>query len=236
MAPTSPIQTQGGLLLLDKPSGPTSYDMIRWIKRTIKNTKIGHCGTLDPLASGLLIILLGKATKKQSLIMGQDKTYLTRMRFGVRTDTGDTTGTLVEEKPVPPLTQEMVEKVLATFVGDQKQMPPMYSALKHKGTPLYDLARQGKTIEREERQIKIHSLDFLRFINENEIEVRLQCSSGTYVRVLAEDVGQRLNTCGTMSALIREAIGSYSLAQAVSGDELKGFPEDKIWACVKPVA
>src|SRR5262245_59393007 len=137
----------GGLLLVDKPSGPTSYDLVRWIKRSVKDTKIGHCGTLDPLASGLMLILLGKATKKQSTLMSQEKVYLCGMRLGESTDTGDMTGNVTQTAPVPAIDAADLERVAKKFVGTHLQTPPMYSAIKQSGVPLYKLARRGKVVE-----------------------------------------------------------------------------------------
>jgi len=224
-----PAETLDGVLLVDKPSGPTSYDIIRWLKRIIKDVRIGHSGTLDPLASGLLIILLGKATKKQSDFMNMEKIYRCQLKLGVRTNTGDVTGTPVERLPVKQMEQAQLREVLESFVGAQSQMPPMFSALKKEGVPLYKLARKGQTVERSPRQIMIHSIEFLGS-GEGTIDFRVRCSSGTYVRTLVEDVGSRLGSAATMSALVREGIGSFLLAEAVSGMELRSMTPPMIKA------
>ena len=218
-----------GLLLVNKPSGPTTYDLIRWIKRKIKNTKIGHCGTLDPLAAGLVIILLGRATKKQSIYMGQDKDYEGTIRLGVKTDTGDLEGRVIEEKPVPSLRPAHINDVFQRFVGPLNQMPPMYSALKMKGKPLYQYARKGVEVTRQPRQIHIHSLSFVSHQGNNELLFKSRVSSGTYVRVLAEDIGEKLGTCATLASLTRSSIGEMNTSQAVDGDALKDMSAEEIW-------
>ncbi|MFN0117732.1 MAG: tRNA pseudouridine(55) synthase TruB [Elusimicrobiota bacterium] len=216
----NPLETHG-YLLVNKPSGPTSYDIIRWVKRNLKDVKIGHCGTLDPMASGLLILLFGRFTKKQSDIMGRDKVYRFTIRSGIKTDTGDMTGKIIEEKAVPELNESLITQALNSFQGEIEQLPPIYSALKVQGTPMYKLARQGKPVERTPRKIQIKKIEFLRIISVEEFEVRVLCSSGTYVRSLAEDISVKLNTVGTLSALVRESIGPFELKEAIPGEELK---------------
>lgn len=210
-----------GLLLVDKPSGPTSYDMIRWVKRRLPDVKIGHCGTLDPMASGLLILLFGRATRWQSGLMGQDKTYRFTVRFGLKTDTGDVTGKVLETKPLPSLNSASLQTQLSAFVGTQMQTPPMFSAVKQGGTPLYKLARQGVTVERKSREITIRSSELLSLVPPAEAECRVRCSSGTYVRTLAEDLGEKMGTVAALSGLVRESIGSYDLSQSIPGEEIK---------------
>ncbi len=228
----NPLATlrSSGLLFVHKPSGPSSYDMIRWIKRHLKDVKIGHSGTLDPLASGLMIILLGKATKLQSQFMGLDKVYRCRMRLGVKTDSGDITGNVLQEGPVLPVSPIDIERVFKNFVGEVKQTPPMYSALKHEGTPLYKLARRGIEVDRPERTITIHSLVFLDILSPTDIVFRVHCSSGTYVRSLVEEFGAALGACATVVELVRESIGRFSLDQAISGESLKTMTADEVWA------
>jgi len=228
--------TQSGILLVNKPSGPTSYDMIRWIKRSLKNIKIGHCGTLDPMAEGLLIILLGKATKEQSQYMGADKIYLCRMRLGIQTDTGDLMGKTIKESADFSFPSESaLRQCLQKFLGEQQQIPPMYSALKVEGTRLYKLAREGITVERKPRQIAIRTIDLVKILPPNEFEFRVHCTSGTYIRTLVEDVGNQLGVPATMSGLVRESIGKFNLTDALSGDELKKMGESAIWDWVKPI-
>lgn len=223
-----------GLLLVNKPSGPTSYDLIRWIKRKTKDVKIGHCGTLDPLASGLMLILLGRATKKQSLLMGQDKTYLCGLTLGLKTDSGDITGKKIATGPALITDPSLLPLLASKLTGPQLQIPPMFSAVKIDGTPLYKLARKGQSVERKPRSITLHELDFLSHSGDF-LEFRTRCSSGTYVRVLAEDIGQGLGTVATMKSLLREKIGSYSVADAIPGDQLKEWDSVQLEAHLQPI-
>jgi tRNA pseudouridine55 synthase len=204
-----------GLLLVNKPSGPTSYDVIRHVKRKFKGIKIGHSGTLDPLASGLMILLLGSATKSQAVLMNQDKIYLCRARLGTKTDTGDCTGKIIQESSVPSMDEVYFKSKLINFIGEIEQIPPMYFAIKKEGVPLYKLARKGKTIEREKRKVKIYSINLIEMIKASEFEIEVHCSSGTYVRTLVEDVGESLGTCATMTALQRISIGPYDVKKSV---------------------
>lgn len=229
------VSTLDGYLLINKPSGPTSYDMIRWVKRASNKAKIGHTGTLDPIAEGLMILLFGKATKKQAGLMGQDKTYTATIKLGIKTDSADITGKIIEEKSVPSLGEAQIRATLAGFLGERKQTPPMYSALKVQGTPLYKLARKGETVVRTERSITIRSMEFLEHTAQNEIRFKVRCSSGTYVRTLAEDIGAALGTVATMTYLRRDEIGVFGLASAVPGSALKDFTYDRLCEHVKPL-
>lgn len=214
-----------GLLLVNKPSGPTSYDVIRVAKRCVRGVKIGHCGTLDPIASGLLILLFGKATKKQSTYMGQDKVYRSEVKLGLKTDSGDVTGKTIEEKPVPPLNLQMVKDALNGLMGERDQMPPMYSALKVGGTPLYKMARKGLTVERKPRRIRISTIELIGMPASDVLDIRVHCSTGTYIRTLAEEIGEQLGSVATMKSLVRESIGTFHINDAVSGDELFRWTE-----------
>lgn len=223
------IQTvQSGLLLVNKPSGPTSYDIIRWIKKAAKPARVGHSGTLDPLASGLLILLLGSATKRQSEVMKLRKIYRCVMKLGVKTDSGDMMGNILEEKPVPSLTPEQINSALDQFRGEIDQIPPMFAAIKKDGVPLYKLARKGITVERTPRRITIYAISLLNN-NGNEIEFRAECSAGTYVRTLVEDIAAKLGTVAAVSALEREAIGPYTVSNAVPGEQLKTMNPEELW-------
>lgn len=224
-----------GILLINKPSGPTSYDMIRWIKPKLHGAKVGHAGTLDPLASGLLIVLVGKATRRQSDIMGTDKIYRCALRFGLRTDTGDITGRTVECSSAPAPSGDGLWRLLSTVAGNQTQVPPMYSALKHKGTPLYKLARAGKTVERAPRQVSIKWVEPLGQ-DGNDLSFRIRCTSGTYVRTLVEDIGVASRAGATMTALERESVGQFNVDQAVSGQQLKDMSEEALAEHVVPLA
>ena len=223
-----------GLLVVDKPSGPTSYDLIRWLKRRVKGVKIGHCGTLDPMASGVMILLLGRATKAQSRLMGCDKTYRWRMRLGVRTDTGDITGNVVESRAVDAPTEERFAEVLRRFLGERDQIPPMYSALKKNGTPLYKLARRGEFVEREPRRIRIDSAESLGRIGNDEWEGRVRCSAGTYVRTLMEEIAAELGTVGTLAALVRESVGEWNLSLAMPGERLRSGTDEELLSALRP--
>ena len=223
-----------GILLVDKPAGPTSYDIIRWIKPKLGGAKIGHAGTLDPLASGLLVVLIGKATRRQADVMGSDKIYRCRLKLGVRTDTGDVTGQTVESSDAPLPNDETVWRALSALAGERQQVPPMYSALKHQGVPLYKLARKGQTVERKPRRVVVKWVESLGR-DGNEVTFRMRCSSGTYVRCLVEDIGAAAGVGATMSALSREAIGNFTLDRAMPGDRLKEWGAETLAQSVVPV-
>jgi tRNA pseudouridine55 synthase len=200
-----------GVLLLDKPGGITSHAAVQVVRRHFSAAKAGHTGTLDPLATGLLPVCLGEATKFSHVLLEADKTYLASIRLGLTTTTGDLEGAVVERKPVV-VDGPQVEAVLRRFVGAIEQVPPMYSALKHEGQPLYKLARAGLVIPRAPRKLFIASLAFVELAG-SELQVRVTCSKGTYVRVLAEDIGRELGCGGCLSALRREAVGGFRLSR-----------------------
>lgn len=215
-----------GLLLVNKPSGITSFKVVSIIRKALKVKKVGHCGTLDPLAVGLMIVLVGKsATKQQDKFMKQDKVYYAKIKLGIKTDTGDLEGQIISQSDFSNITLEQIKSVCNSFIGETEQEPPMYSALKVNGKKLYELARKGITVERKKRKITIYNIDILSF-NGNEIEIRVKCSSGTYIRVLAQDIGTKLKTDATLSFLRREQIGPFSLDNAVSLENLT--PENLI--------
>jgi tRNA pseudouridine55 synthase len=216
-----------GILVVDKPQGPTSSDVVVRLRRRFKLGKVGHAGTLDPMATGVLVVCVGKATALAELLTGQDKRYLATLKLGARTDSGDAEGAVVEERPVPPLERAAVEAVLASLVGPQDQVPPMVSAVKVDGKRLYALAREGKSVERAPRPITIHALALTGF-SESEIIFDAHCSKGTYVRVLGEDIAARLGTVGHLTALRRTASGAFGIGEAavletVLTGELSGF-------------
>lgn len=208
-----------GLLLVDKPSGITSFGLLKQIKKKLSVNKIGHCGTLDPLAKGLMLVLVGSATKKQDFFMKKDKIYKAKIKLGIKTDTGDMAGNIVATANYENITFEDVKKVCDMFVGQTEQVPPMYSALKVKGKKLYELARKGITVERKKRQITVYFIDILDF-KDGIIEARIKCSSGTYIRTLAEDIGKALKTEAVLSELIREQIDNWKLSDALTVDKL----------------
>ena len=191
-----------GFLVLDKPSHVSSTDCVRMAKRWFNTRKIGHCGTLDPLASGLLVLCLGNATRYAQYFLDADKYYQAVIDLGKTSDTYDSEGQITISPSQNLNTPKQVQKVLEQYVGPQAQIPPMYSALKKDGKPLYELARQGITIEREPRNIKIHSIDLLEQ-SQDALRINVRCSKGTYIRTLADDIGQTLGCGGLISALRR---------------------------------
>src|SRR5207244_7989071 len=207
-----------GALLIDKPVGPTSHDVVDAIRRRFQIKKVGHCGTLDPSATGLLVIVLGRGTKLAEKLMATDKVYEGALRLGETTSSYDTDGELTASLPVPPLTLERLNEVAATFVGDQMQLPPMVSAVKKDGVPLYKLARKGIEVERKERLIHIYSFRFTRY-QEPVGQVRVACTKGTYVRTLAHDLGQKLGCGAHLASLRRTASGRFDVADALPLDQ-----------------
>jgi len=208
-----------GALLIDKPVGPTSHDVVDAIRRRFQIKKAGHCGTLDPNATGLLLIVLGRGTKLSEKLMATDKVYEGALRLGETTASYDTDGELTASLPVPPLTLEQLNEVAATFVGDQMQLPPMVSAVKKDGVPLYKLARKGIEVERKERMIHIYNFRFSRY-EEPVGQFRVACTKGTYVRTLAHDFGQKLGCGGHLATLRRIASGKFDVADALPLDQV----------------
>jgi tRNA pseudouridine55 synthase len=218
-----------GLLLLDKPVGWTSNAALQAVKRLYQATKAGHTGSLDPLASGLLPICLGAATKLSEWLLNADKTYRLTCRLGITTTTGDAEGDVVATRPIGPLTREQVETAMQCFTGVIEQIPPMYSALKRDGQPLYKLARKGIEVERKPRQLTVHAFQLLRWEGE-ELECELRCSKGTYVRTLAADLGEALGCGAHISALRRTAVAPYDAARMVTLDALRERAEQGLAA------
>ncbi|MFQ5642297.1 MAG: tRNA pseudouridine(55) synthase TruB [Thiogranum sp.] len=214
-----------GILLLDKPSGITSNDALQQVKRLYYAKKAGHTGSLDPLASGVLPICMGEATKVSAFLLDADKRYQVRCQLGVRTTTGDAEGEVAETRPVVPWSAEQLEAVLDGFRGHIEQIPPMYSALKHQGQRLYKLARQGVEVEREPRPVDIHELT-LTGQGDDWIDIDVHCSKGTYVRTLAEDIGEKLGCGAHVSALRRSMVGPYGDDQLVSLEQLQDLKEN----------
>lgn len=208
-----------GVLLLDKPAGLGSNAALQAAKRLYRAEKAGHAGTLDPLASGLLPILFGEATKFSQLALDADKEYLASARLGITTTTADAEGEVLERRPVD-VRQSDIEPALEHLRGPIEQVPPMYSALKHAGQPLYTLARQGRSVARAARRVQIHELQLLRFEGER-LDLRVRCSKGTYVRTLVEDLGQALGCGAHLSALRRTAAGQFHIADAVTLDQVQ---------------
>jgi len=211
-----------GILLLDKPLGLSSSGATQRVRRLLREDKAGHVGSLDPLATGMLPICLGEATKLAGELLDGAKVYLFRIALGARTATGDVEGEVVETAPVPALESSRLAAVLQGFVGESQQVPPMYSALKRDGRPLYELARAGITVERAPRRILIHSLELLAQ-GPASLECRVRCGKGTYVRTLAEDIARELGTCGHVAALRRESVEPFEAAQMMSLEALEAL-------------
>ncbi|MES2571857.1 MAG: tRNA pseudouridine(55) synthase TruB [Verrucomicrobiota bacterium] len=214
-----------GVLLVDKASGMTSHDVVAIARRSLGTKKVGHCGTLDPLATGMLIVVVGRGTKIQDLLMSEDKEYIGTMTLGTLTDSQDADGQVVETRPVPELTREQIDAAFAKFHGDFYQMPPMVSAIKKDGVPLYKLARQGKTIEREPRFVHVYAHEILA-VRPNEIDFRVVCSKGFYVRTYAFDIGNELGCGAHLKALRRTKSGKFNLDPSVTVADLKTQPRE----------
>lgn len=222
-----------GAILIDKPAGPTSHDVVDAIRRKFGIKKVGHCGTLDPNATGLLIIVLGRGTKLSERLMGDDKVYEGTMKFGESTDSYDADGELVSSLPVPPMTLEQLNEEAAKFIGDQMQVPPMVSAIKKGGVPLYKLARKGVEVEREPRLIHIYNFRFTEY-TEPLGAFKLACTKGTYVRSVAHDLGQKLG-CGAHLATLRRSVsGKFDVADAKTLDEILNLSTAQLEKLVIP--
>jgi len=214
-----------GILLLDKPVGMTSNAALQKIKWLFFAKKAGHTGSLDPLATGLLPICFGEATKISAFLLDADKHYRVRIKLGETTTTGDAEGEVVEQRPVGELDREKLEALLKTFEGEIEQVPPMYSALKHKGVRLYKLAREGVEVERPARQVTIHSLTLLT-VESPELELDVSCSKGTYVRTLAEDIGEKLGCGAHVTLLRRTGVGPFASDKMITLEALEALREE----------
>ena len=212
-----------GIINVLKPCGMTSHDVISFMRRVLNTKKIGHSGTLDPDAAGVLPVFAGTATRLLEYALEDGKSYRTEITFGVKTDTGDDSGAVVQTSALPTCSAEEFAAVLREFAGVQKQLPPMYSALKLNGQPLYKLARKGIEVEREAREIFISRLELISF-NPQKAVLDVECSKGTYIRTLLEDICARLGVCGTMSFLVRTSAGGFKIEDAVTLQELEAEP------------
>ena len=222
-----------GAILVDKPAGPTSHDVVDAIRRKFGIKKVGHCGTLDPNATGLLIIVLGRGTKLSERLMGDDKVYEGTIKFGETTDSQDSDGELTGSLPVLPMTLDELNAEAASFIGDQMQMPPMVSAIKKNGVPLYKLARKGIEVEREPRLIHVYNFRFTEYA-EPLAKFRVACTKGTYVRSLAHDLGQKLGCGAHLTALRRSASGKFDVADALPLDVILQFSDAQLEKRVLP--
>lgn len=209
-----------GVFLIDKPAGPSSFKIVQRFRRVLGIKKVGHAGTLDPFASGLLIVCAGRpATRIIDQLMAGEKEYEATIRLGVATDTQDLEGEVVETRPVPGLDQDRIESCLEKFVGEQLQTPPKYSALKHKGKPLYYYARRGIDVVKEARPVEIKKIDCLEAAGDL-LRIRVVCSKGTYIRTLAADIGEALGCCGHLLELRRTRSGVFKVSEAMKEEAL----------------
>ena len=231
--PQQPFSPFDGLLLVDKPSGPTSHDIVAKIRRRFKIKKVGHGGTLDPMATGLLLILVGKGTKLSQHLMGFDKIYEGDICLGKTTDSQDADGQILSENDASHITREMLTDEMKKMLGDQMQTPPMVSAVKINGVPLYKMARKGKTIEREPKLIHIYNFDLLDFTSPVGT-FRVKCSKGTYVRTLCADIGDTLGCGAHLQRLRRTHIGAMSIENAITMDTLENISEKELEQWIIP--
>ncbi|MDR3048744.1 MAG: tRNA pseudouridine(55) synthase TruB [Elusimicrobiota bacterium] len=214
-----------GMLLLDKPIGIASFKAVYIIRKTLNAKKCGHCGTLDPIASGLLLVLINKAAKLQDKFMKQDKVYSSSFLLGTTTDSLDLSGKIIEQKDFSKIKLDDIKKAIKTFIGEIEQIPPMFSAIKIGGKRLYKLARQGISIERKPRKVKVHNIEILSFAPPI-LNLRIECSSGTYIRTLSDDLGKVLGCGAVVQGLRREKIGNFDIKDAINQDDFRNI--DKI--------
>ena len=218
-----------GIVIINKEKEYTSHDVVAKVKKILNEKKVGHTGTLDPNATGVLPILLGKGTKLSKYLINHNKIYEATLKLGEKTDTADIEGKITEEKDVKKenLSQENVTKILKEFIGKSKQVPPMYSAIKVNGKKLYEYARKGQTIEIKPREIEIYGIELLN-INNNEISFKVHCSKGTYIRTLCENIAEKLETVGYMKELKRIEVGEFNIKNAITLKELESKKEKAI--------
>ena len=225
----NPMDMQGpsGVLLIDKAPDMTSHDVVAIARRALNTKKIGHCGTLDPMATGLLMLVIGRATKIQDLLMSEDKEYVGTLTLGAVTSTQDRQGEVLETKPVPAFSEEEIRAAFDAFTGEFEQMPPMVSAIKKDGVPLYKLARKGQEVERAARPVRVTGYQVTR-IELPEVDFTVNCSKGFYVRTYAHDIGAKLGCGGHLSALRRTRSGKFTLDRAVPVADLKTAPREDL--------
>ena len=223
-----------GILLVDKPQGITSHDVVDKIRRLYGTRRVGHAGTLDPMATGLLIILVGKATKASQYLMSQEKEYLGQATLGIKTDSQDADGEIIETQPVPEISESQIKEALKTMLGDQYQTPPMHSAKKIGGKKLYELARKGIEVEREPRFIRINLFNLENWVSPH-LQFRVQCTKGTYVRTLAFDLGNKLGPGAHLSMLRRTSSGNLHVDKAHTLMQLGTMNRAKLIESLIPV-
>lgn len=225
-----------GILLIDKPQEWTSHDVVAKLRGILHTKRIGHAGTLDPLATGLLVILVGPACKASQYLMSQDKIYTGTLRLGVITNSQDADGEIMETNPVPAdLSREKIADAMREMEGDQYQIPPMFSAIKINGQPLYKAARKGKEVEREKRFIRISKFELREMRENRDVDFYVECSKGTYVRTIAHDLGRKLGPGAHLTALRRIASGKFNLDRALTLDAIQEMPPEAIQACMLAV-
>ncbi|MDD5669731.1 MAG: tRNA pseudouridine(55) synthase TruB [Candidatus Omnitrophica bacterium] len=216
-----------GILVVNKPKGITSHDVVDYVRRQFHIKQVGHAGTLDPMATGVLIILIGRCTKLFDSFLGLDKEYVATLSLGKRTESGDVEGAVIEEKDFSHVNEDKIRTAAAGFIGKKEQIPPMVSALKFRGKRLYSLARKGKEVQRKPRSIIIKDLKILKLALP-DIQFQVTCSRGTYIRTLAEDIAVHLDTVGCVSQIERQAVGPFHIKDAFM---LSDITEDKINPC-----
>ncbi len=221
-----------GILLVDKPTGWTSHDVVNFVRRRFNVKKVGHCGTLDPSATGLLVLLLGSATRLSQDLSGTDKTYSGTMLLGVATDSQDMEGQVVSKADPGHLAEEAVRSEFARFAGEQMQLPPMFSAVKKDGKKLYDLARQGKEVEREPKKIFISAIEVSR-VEIPEVDFQISCSKGTYVRTICHDIGKNLSCGGALLSLRRTRSGDFSIDDSHTVEAMKDWDHVSLFKALK---
>ena len=230
------VQQPSGVLLVDKDPGFTSHNAVALCRRILQTKKVGHCGTLDPMATGMLIVVIGKATKMQDMLMCEDKVYTATMKLGVETNSQDADGEVVAVKSTEGITEEAVRAAFAHFYGEFDQVPPMYSAVKINGVPCYKLARKGKEVERKARHVEVLDYEITRLdLASAEVDFRVHCSKGFYVRTYAPDIGQLLGCGAHLTALRRIRSGHFDIAEAVDVPTLKAASREELLARLLPV-
>lgn len=209
-----------GVLIINKPKGYTSHDIVNIVKKQLNITKVGHAGTLDPNATGVLPVLIGNATKISKYLIEHDKVYIAELKLGEKSSTGDLEGEIIEKKSVPKLNEDQIKDTLKLFLGKQQQIPPMYSSIKINGKKAYEYARKGLKVEMEPREIEIMNISLMKF-QDNIITFKVKCSKGTYIRVLCEDIAKSLGTVGLMKELCRIKVNEFDIKNSVTLDDIK---------------
>ncbi len=230
------MDAPSGVLLVDKDPGFTSHNAVALCRRILGTKKVGHCGTLDPMATGMLIVVIGKATKMQDMLMCEDKVYTATMKLGIETNSQDADGEVVAEKSTAGITQELIEAAFQHFHGAFDQVPPMYSAVKINGVPCYKLARKGQEVERKARHVQVLDYQITRVdLDKAEVDFTVHCSKGFYVRTYAHDIGQHLGCGAHLTALRRIRSGAFDITQAVDVPTLKASSREELLARLLPV-